>query len=93
MGNSFPILQLPPPTTHTILRFSIAFKPAESGWGGGLKYANNFDKIFGSSSSSQKTTASSKSSELEEGQESPNTQQRKENNTAATTINANTNKA
>ena len=26
----------------------IAFKPAESGWGGGSsKYSNNFDKIFG----------------------------------------------
>jgi hypothetical protein len=25
---------------------SIAFKPAESGWGGGGKYANNFDAIF-----------------------------------------------
>jgi len=26
----------------------IAFKPAESGWGGGSnKYNNNFDKIFG----------------------------------------------
>eukprot|EP00984_Skeletonema_dohrnii_P028547 scaffold18587_cov67-Skeletonema_dohrnii-CCMP3373.AAC.1 len=27
---------------------SIAFKPAESGWGGGGKYANNFDSIFSS---------------------------------------------
>jgi hypothetical protein len=26
--------------------FSIAFKPAESGWGGGQKYAYNFDQIF-----------------------------------------------
>ncbi|KAK1738236.1 hypothetical protein QTG54_010905 [Skeletonema marinoi] len=26
----------------------IAFKPAESGWGGGGKYANNFDTIFSS---------------------------------------------
>ena len=27
---------------------SIAFKPAESGWGGGSgKYSNNFEKIFG----------------------------------------------
>mmetsp|Transcript_18993 Transcript_18993/g.31954 ORF Transcript_18993/g.31954 Transcript_18993/m.31954 type:complete len:94 (+) Transcript_18993:175-456(+) len=26
----------------------IAFKPAESGWGGGGKYANNFDSIFSS---------------------------------------------
>eukprot|EP00578_Thalassiosira_sp_NH16_P019337 CAMPEP_0181102074 /NCGR_PEP_ID=MMETSP1071-20121207/14113_1 /TAXON_ID=35127 /ORGANISM="Thalassiosira sp., Strain NH16" /LENGTH=89 /DNA_ID=CAMNT_0023185007 /DNA_START=237 /DNA_END=506 /DNA_ORIENTATION=- len=25
----------------------IAFKPAESGWGGGSKYTNNFDAIFG----------------------------------------------
>lgn len=29
----------------------IAFKPAESGWGGGSsKYSNNFDKIFGGGS-------------------------------------------
>lgn len=27
-------------------RLSIAFKPAESGWGGGGKYSNNFDAIF-----------------------------------------------
>mmetsp|Transcript_35356 Transcript_35356/g.60049 ORF Transcript_35356/g.60049 Transcript_35356/m.60049 type:complete len:112 (-) Transcript_35356:430-765(-) len=27
----------------------IAFKPAESGWGGGSKYTKNFDNIFGSS--------------------------------------------
>lgn len=27
-------------------QLSIAFKPAESGWGGGGKYANNFDAIF-----------------------------------------------
>ena len=29
-----------------ITQLSIAFKPAESGWGGGGKYANNFDAIF-----------------------------------------------
>lgn len=27
---------------------SIAFKPAESGWGGGGRYAANFDAVFGS---------------------------------------------
>jgi len=32
-----PLLQLNP---------SIAFKPAESGWGANSKYTNNFDKIF-----------------------------------------------
>lgn len=26
---------------------SIAFKPAESGWGGGNKYTQRFDEIFG----------------------------------------------
>jgi uncharacterized FlgJ-related protein len=26
---------------------SIAFKPAESGWGGNSKYSQNFDNIFG----------------------------------------------
>ena len=31
---------------------SIAFKPAESGWGANSKYANNFDNIFGNKSSS-----------------------------------------
>jgi hypothetical protein len=31
---------------------SIAFKPAESGWGGGSKkYETNFDRIFGSKTS------------------------------------------
>ena len=36
-------------TKYTICFISsIAFKPAESGWGGGSnKYNNNFDKIFG----------------------------------------------
>eukprot|EP00571_Detonula_confervacea_P016907 CAMPEP_0172301544 /NCGR_PEP_ID=MMETSP1058-20130122/3406_1 /TAXON_ID=83371 /ORGANISM="Detonula confervacea, Strain CCMP 353" /LENGTH=133 /DNA_ID=CAMNT_0013011689 /DNA_START=130 /DNA_END=531 /DNA_ORIENTATION=+ len=28
----------------------IAFKPAESGWGGGNKYTKNYDSIFSSSS-------------------------------------------
>jgi hypothetical protein len=27
--------------------FSIAFKPAESGWGAGKKYEQNYDNIFG----------------------------------------------
>jgi hypothetical protein len=27
--------------------YSIAFKPAESGWGGAPKYSQNFDQIFG----------------------------------------------
>lgn len=31
----------------TIENKSIAFKPAVSGWGGGNKYSNNFDNIFG----------------------------------------------
>ena len=31
-------------TTHKLL--SIAFKPAESGWGGSNKYSQNFDSIF-----------------------------------------------
>jgi len=30
---------------HTI--HSIAFKPADSGWGAGKTYASNFDNIFG----------------------------------------------
>lgn len=33
---------------QTIPLCSIAFKPAESGWGGGSKYTKNFDSIFGS---------------------------------------------
>lgn len=32
-------------TSHHIL-LSIAFKPAESGWGGSNKYSQNFDSIF-----------------------------------------------
>ncbi len=33
---------------------SIAFKPAESGWGGGSKYGNNYDAIFGGSKSKKR---------------------------------------
>ncbi|KAL3816123.1 hypothetical protein ACHAXA_011620 [Cyclostephanos tholiformis] len=40
----------------------IAFKPAESGWGGGGKYTMNFDSIFGSPSSSTSTTPSNETS-------------------------------
>ena len=29
--------------------YSIAFKPAESGWGSGSKYTKNYDNIFKSS--------------------------------------------
>lgn len=32
-------------THHTL--HSIAFKPAESGWGAGKKYHQNYDDIFG----------------------------------------------
>jgi hypothetical protein len=32
---------------HTIKLYSIAFKPAESGWGAGKKYHKNYDDIFG----------------------------------------------
>ncbi|CAB9525826.1 expressed unknown protein [Seminavis robusta] len=31
----------------------IAFKPAESGWGGTRKYSSNFDKIFGNKNQAQ----------------------------------------
>mmetsp|Transcript_14036 Transcript_14036/g.18389 ORF Transcript_14036/g.18389 Transcript_14036/m.18389 type:complete len:108 (+) Transcript_14036:161-484(+) len=31
----------------TIENRDIAFKPAESGWGSGTKYASNYDNIFG----------------------------------------------
>lgn len=40
---------------HT--QFSIAFKPAESGWGGGGKYANNFDSIFNKKKKDDSTNA------------------------------------
>ena len=33
---------------------SIAFKPAESGWGGGSKYSKNFDAIFGNKNTDEK---------------------------------------
>lgn len=33
---------------------SIAFKPAESGWGGGSKYSKNFDSIFGNKNNDDK---------------------------------------
>ena len=32
---------------------SIAFKPAESGWGGNSKYGNNYDSIFGGGGNSK----------------------------------------
>jgi hypothetical protein len=32
---------------------SIAFKPAESGWGANSQYTNNFDNIFGKNNNSQ----------------------------------------
>jgi len=32
----------------------IAFKPAESGWGGGSKYSKNFDSIFGNKNNDDK---------------------------------------
>ena len=45
-------------TTQTIQQqytnFSIAFKPAESGWGSGSKYTNNYDNIFKSSKKKKK---------------------------------------
>ena len=33
--------------THNAHIHSIAFKPAESGWGAGKKYEQNYDNIFG----------------------------------------------
>ena len=35
---------------------SIAFKPAESGWGANSKYSSNFDNIFGKKKHSQTTS-------------------------------------
>jgi len=32
--------------TYTTNNISIAFKPAESGWGSGTKYSQNYDSIF-----------------------------------------------
>jgi hypothetical protein len=46
-------------------KISIAFKPAESGWGGGGKYTRNYDNIFGSPSSTTTATAK-KTSETKE---------------------------
>jgi hypothetical protein len=50
---------------------SIAFKPAESGWGSGGKYTRNYDSIFASrpptSSSSSSPAHSSKRCEQKEG--------------------------
>ena len=56
--------------------FSIAFKPAESGWGSGSKYTKNYDNIFKSSKKKEEkdeeeSTKSSKKDEqhvkMEEG--------------------------
>jgi hypothetical protein len=44
----------------------IAFKPAASGWGGGNKYTNNFDDIFG------KNKESAESEKIGEGKKGSN---------------------
>ena len=46
------------PHQHLSTIRSIAFKPAESGWGGSNKYGSNFDRIFGKKdSTSDKSTS------------------------------------
>mmetsp|Transcript_16878 Transcript_16878/g.23465 ORF Transcript_16878/g.23465 Transcript_16878/m.23465 type:complete len:98 (-) Transcript_16878:171-464(-) len=50
----------------------IAFKPAESGWGGGTKYSNNFDNIFGSTK--KKETSSSSATTQSDSTAASNTQ-------------------
>jgi hypothetical protein len=47
---------------------SIAFKPAESGWGSNQKYENNFDQIFGKSKKNDEKTTPANSSSGEESQ-------------------------
>jgi hypothetical protein len=42
------------------LNCSIAFKPAESGWGAGKKYNNNYDNIFGKKQSEDTPSSTSK---------------------------------
>lgn len=46
----------------TIDNRDIAFKPAESGWGSGTKYASNYDNIFG-----KKTKSDDKVEDSSEG--------------------------
>ena len=50
-------------TTHKLL--SIAFKPAESGWGGSNKYSQNFDSIFNKNKFRNDSIENKKSNEKE----------------------------
>ena len=65
--------------------FSIAFKPAENGWGGGLpKYASNFDRIF-SKRPSPTADLSPSSTATVEAHEDTNTATTSTTNTKAAT--------
>ena len=52
-------------TSHHIL-LSIAFKPAESGWGGSSKYSQNFDSIFNNKNKFRNDSIENKKSNEEE---------------------------
>lgn len=51
-------------TTHIL--HSIAFKPAESGWGGSKKYSQNFDSIFNNKNKFRNDSIENKKSNEEE---------------------------
>ena len=53
---------------NTTCKFSIAFKPAESGWGGGGKYANNFDSIFKKNKKEDSTNTEEVAKKTRDGQ-------------------------
>ena len=61
MVAEFPVRTLLSRSHHS---FSIAFKPAESGWGAGKKYTDNFDNIFGKKKPSAKPEEGTPSQEV-----------------------------
>ena len=62
----FSLNRIYPSYIHT--SFSIAFKPAESGWGATSKYSKNFGEIFGKNSKKVHDTYLAQSKHGKEGE-------------------------
>lgn len=56
-------------STSRLHSTDIAFKPAESGWGGSKTYSEKWEKIFGAEKTKKETTATSSPSEWSENLE------------------------
>lgn len=57
-----------PSYNHNNMNNSIAFKPAESGWGSTQKYESNFDRIFGGGGKATSKNHGSNTTEEEQQQ-------------------------